>query len=127
MSAEQQAGPRPPVWVGHVSMATPKVEESAAFMLQIGMRPIVQNDAIAVLEMRGGTHLVLSNREGEEPGDAGFDLMVEDIEAVHADYTARGLAPSDMVHGRIHTSFTLTEPGGNRITVNSTHVSDQPV
>ena len=127
MSTEQQTDPRPPVWIGHVRMNSRSVEETTAFMLNIGMRSIVQNDRISVLELRGGTHLVIAGAEDGETGDAEFDLMVEDVDATYAEYTAKGLTVSDIQRGRIHDSFTLTEPGGNRITVNSTHVSDQPV
>ena len=123
----QQTDPRPPVWIGHVRMNSRSVEETTAFMLNIGMRSIVQNDRISVLELRGGTHLVIAGAEDGEPGDAEFDLMVEDVDATYAEYTAKGLTVSEIQRGRIHDSFTLTEPGGNRITVNSTHVSDQPV
>ncbi len=123
----QQTDPRPPVWIGHVRMNSRSVEETTAFMLNIGMRSIVQNDRISVLELRGGTHLVIAGAEDGEPGDAEFDLMVEDVDATYAEYTAKGLTVSDIQRGRIHDSFILTEPGGNRITVNSTHVSDQPV
>ncbi len=123
----QQTDPRPPVWIGHVRMNSRSVEETTAFMLNIGMRSIVQNDRISVLELRGGTHLVIAGAEDGEPGDAEFDLMVEDVDATYAEYAAKGLTVSDIQRGRIHDSFTLTEPGGNRITVNSTHVSDQPV
>ena len=126
MSTEQ-TDPRPPVWIGHVRMNSRSVEETTAFMLNIGMRSIVQNDRISVLELRGGTHLVIAGAEDGEPGDAEFDLMVEDVDATYAEYTAKGLTVSEIQRGRIHDSFILTEPGGNRITVNSTHVSDQPV
>ena len=123
----QQTDPRPPVWIGHVRMNSRSVEETTAFMLNIGMRSIVQNDRISVLELRGGTHLVIAGAEDGEPGDAEFDLMVEDVDATYAEYAAKGLTVSEIQRGRIHDSFILTEPGGNRITVNSTHVSDQPV
>ncbi len=126
MSTEQNES-RPPVWVGHISMKTAKLGESEAFMQEVGMRPMFRNDSVAVLELRGGTHLVLQADAGSQPGDAAFDLMVEDVEATHADFAARGLAPSSIERGRIHASFTVTEPGGGRITVNSTHVSSLPV
>jgi len=50
---------RPPVWVGHVVLETHRLEETAQFMRNIGLRPIVQRPDVAVLELRGGTHLVL--------------------------------------------------------------------
>ena len=53
--------------------------------------------------------------------------MVEDLDATHADFAERGLSPSPIERGRIHNSFTVTEPGGGRITVDSTHVSSLPV
>ncbi len=118
---------RPPVWVGHVTMDTDRLEESEAFMKQIGMRPMFRGDDVAVMELRGGTHLVLRRSHDIRPGDASFDLMVEDVNAVYEDFTSRGLEPSPIERGRIHASFTVTEPAGHRITFNSTHVSDQPV
>ena len=35
---------RPPIWIGHVSMATPCVAESQRFMLKLGLRPIAGGD-----------------------------------------------------------------------------------
>ena len=119
--------PRPPVWVGHITMETDRLSESETFMQQIGMRSMVRGDDVAVMELRGGTHLVLLKRDEVTPRDAAFDLMVDDIDATHIDFAARGLAPSSIERGRIHASFTVTEPAGHRITFNSTHVSGRPV
>ncbi len=126
MSTDQNDS-RPPVWVGHVSMATAKLADSRTFMEQLGMRPMFRNESVAIFELRGGTHLVLVADENARAGDAPFDLMVEDLDATHSDFAERGLSPSPIERGRIHNSFTVTEPGGGRITVNSTHVSNQPV
>lgn len=93
-------------------------------MKQLGMRGIFRGDEVAVLELRGGTHLVLIEDAQAEPGQADFDLMVEDIDAAYADFSAREFQVSEMREGRIHNSFTLTEPGGHQIEVNSTHVAD---
>ena len=108
-------------------MGTSKLEESQTFMEQLGMRPMFRNESVAIFELRGGTHLVLVADADAQPGDAPFDLMVEDVEATHSDLAQRGLGPSPIERGRIHASFTVTEPGGGRITVNSTHVSSLPV
>lgn len=108
-------------------METDQLEGSAAFMAQLGMRPMFRGEDVAVMELRGGTHLVLLKQDEIEHGDAAFDLMVENIDATHADFVTRGFNPSPIVRGRIHASFTVTEPAGHRITFNSTHVSDQPV
>ena len=126
MSTDQNDS-RPPVWVGHVSMSTAKLAESQTFMERLGMRPMFRNESVAIFELRGGTHLVLVADENARAGDAPFDLMVEDLDTTHADFAERGLSPSPIEQGRIHNSFTVTEPGGGRITVNSTHVSSLPV
>ena len=118
---------RPPVWIGHVTIQTPNVADSNKFMIELGLRPIADGDGFAVLELRGGTHLVLLPAEGPLSGPAPFDLMVEDLNATHEDLTARGLSPSEISRGDIHDSFTLRDPSGLDLKFNSTHVSDQPV
>ena len=118
---------RPPVWVGHISLTTDRLAESHDFMVRLGMRPIARGDGFAVLELRAGTHLVLQARERIEPGEAPFDLMVEDLDATHARLTGLGLAPSEISEGRIHRSFTVRDPSGHVVKFNSSHVSDQPV
>ena len=115
---------RPDVWIGHISMKTQTLDSSEAFMKEIGLRPIFRGDTVAVLELRGGTHIVLAEDKSSEPTSVGFDFMVEDLEATHAQYKARGYQLSDIEPGSIHNSFVLTEPGGNLIKVNSTHVPD---
>jgi catechol 2,3-dioxygenase-like lactoylglutathione lyase family enzyme len=118
---------RPAVWVGHVTMQTSDVAESNRFMTTLGMRAIADGDGFAVLELRGGTHLVLLKAEGPLTGSAPFDLMVEDLDATQRDFAARGLSPSEISRGNIHDSFTIQDPSGLEIQFNSTHVSDQPV
>lgn len=112
---------RPPVWVGHVRLSVSDMDRSADFWREIGMREIERNADVAVLELRGGTHLVLL------PGtpatdEAPFDVMVDDLAATHAQWKARGLDPSPITHGSIHSSFTVRDPDGYRVTVNSSHV-----
>jgi hypothetical protein len=86
------------------------------------MREIEENAHVAVLELRGGTHLVLVPGE-PKAGDAPFDLMVEDLEATHRDWSERGIAVGPIKRGRIHDAFEATDPDGYRVTVNSSHVS----
>ncbi len=118
---------RPGVWVGHVSLKTPDVPATRDFMVQIGMRPIAQGEGYAVLELRGGTHLVVLRADEPQSGTAYFDLMVDDVDAAHARLRELGLCPSEIERGRIHDSFTLTAPSGHTLTFNSSHVSSLPV
>jgi catechol 2,3-dioxygenase-like lactoylglutathione lyase family enzyme len=118
---------RPRVWVGHITLRTPDIPGTRDFMLKLGMRPIAGGDDFAVLELRGGTHLILLPAEAPASGTAYFDLMVDDLQATHEQLHSLGLAPSPIEKGRIHSSFTVAAPSGHTITFNSTHVSDKPV
>ena len=119
---------RPPVWVGHVVLETKRLEETAQFMRNIGLRPIVQRPDVAVLELRGGTHLVLVAKPETVAGEASFDLMVEDLQATHRHFIGLGLAPTPIeTVSDNHERFLVREPGGSLISFFSNHVSGQPV
>ena len=119
----QTVDQRPPVAVGHVRLSATDVATAERWLQSVGLRPIFAGEDLAVLELRGGTHVVV--RKAEQPPAAGsaapFDLMVDDIEAARRDYAAKGLGPSDVSKGRIHDSFHLTGPDGYDFTVTSSH------
>jgi hypothetical protein len=94
---------------------------SAQWWTGIGMRSVEQNPHVVVLELRGGTHLVLVPGT-PDTGEAPFDLMVEDLDATHAEWSELGVDVSDISRGRIHNVFTATDPDGYVVTVNSSHV-----
>ena len=120
---------RPPVAVGHVRFPTTDVAGAARWLESVGLRPIFADANLAVLELRGGTHVVVRKTEKPpRPGDAApFDLMVDDIEAACRDYSAKGLGPSDISRGRIHDSFHLVGPDGHDFTVTSSHAGGRLV
>ena len=120
---------RPPVWVGHVVLESNRLAESAQFMLTIGMRPIYQGPSVAIFELRGGTHLIIIPKDAVVPGDAKFDLMVDDLHTTHRRFTELGLAPSpiEAVPDIDHERFRVREPAGHFITFFSNHVSGNPV
>lgn len=120
---------RPPMWIGHTSLGVADVIASKEFFLKLGLRLVFARDDVSILELRGGTHLILlpADQPVKARARAPFDLMVDDIETTHAALTAAGLQPSAIEDGDIHRSFTITEPGGHLITVNSTHVTGLPV
>ncbi|MBL1275978.1 MAG: hypothetical protein COB30_007810 [Ectothiorhodospiraceae bacterium] len=118
---------RPPIWVGHIEMETNKLEASKQFMLTLGMRLVLAGDEVVVLELRGGTHLVLLQRETITLGEVSFDLMVEDINESHKTFADMNLSPSEISRGNIHDSFMLAEPAGQMIKINSSHVGQYPV
>src|SRR5437763_4412655 len=103
---------RPPVAEGHVRLNVVDVGAAARWLERVGLRPIVTRDELAVLELRGGTHVVV--RRAEPPPEprtgAPFDLMVDDVDAAHRDYADKGLSPTAIRRGRIHDSFELAGP-----------------
>lgn len=114
---------RPDVWVGHVSLPVSDIALSSTFWQGLGMREVVVNDTIAVLELRGGTHLVL--HPGDQPAEgteAPFDIMVSDLDATHERFLGADLDPTDIKRGGIHDSFTLVDPDGYVVTITSSHV-----
>src|SRR4029078_8987241 len=110
---------RPPVAVGHVRIQVRDVGAAARWFETVGLRPIVTRDEIAVLELRGGTHVVV--RQAEQPiapgAAAPFDMMVDDIDAAHRSCSEKELSPSAIQRGRIHDSFELPGPDGWTFTV----------
>jgi hypothetical protein len=120
---------RPPVAVGHVRLPATDVAAAARWLETIGLRPIFQDADLAVLEFRGGTHVVV--RKPDRPLVVGttapFDLMVDDIEAARRDYAAKGLGPSEISRGRIHDSFHIVGPDGHDFTVTSSHAGGRAV
>ena len=125
----QTVDQRPPVAVGHVWLPATDVGVAERWLVSVGLRPIFADDSLAVLELRGGTHVVV--RKAEQAPQAGaaapFDLMVDDIEAVRRDYADKGLGPSEISRGHIHDSFHLTGPDGYDFTVNSSHAGGRAV
>jgi hypothetical protein len=125
----QTVDQRPPVAVGHVRLPVTDVATADRWLQTVGLRPIFADDSLAVLELRGGTHVVV--RKAEQAPAAGsaapFDLMVDDIDAARRDYAAKGLVPSEISRGRIHDSFHLTGPDDYDFTVNSSHAGGRAV
>src|SRR5947209_18536933 len=125
----QSVDQRPPVAVGHVRLPTTDVAAAERWLPSDGLRPIFADDGLAVLELRGGTHVVV--RKAEQPPATGsgapFDLMVDDIEAARRDYAAKGLGPSEISTDRNHDSFHLTGPDGYDFTVTSSHAGGRAV
>ena len=105
------------------------VGDAYAFFVRHGMRDIFKGEDFGVLELRGGTHLVLSRAGGSiEPGrKAPFDLMVDDVDEARAEFTSAGVTATDITRGRIHDTFHIEGPGGYRFAVTSSHAGDRAV
>ena len=115
---------RPPVWTGHLVLSSPDPQQAGNFYEKLGFRPVAVMEGFAVMELRGGTHLVIRNDPEAGPGPAGFDLMVEDLDATRDAWAAMGVEVSPVTRDErgIHRTFTLHDPDGHTLTVNDSHV-----
>jgi hypothetical protein len=120
---------RPPIWVGHVALFVPDIASAKSFFLSVGMRDAEPRAAVGVMELRGGTHLLLLPSDATvEPGTrAPFDLMVKDHIALRDQFIQQGLTVSALQRNPSHEFFTVREPNGYDIVVNSSHVTEHPV
>jgi hypothetical protein len=91
-----------------------QVQTLAEFWRDLGMREVHLRDSIAILELRGGTHLILlPEKDGNADSSAPMDLMVDDLAATHVQWSARGLRVSPIERGQIHDAFTIVDPEGH--------------
>ena len=120
---------RPGAAVGHVYLGATDVPAAAEWFEAVGLRPIAGGGDFAVLELRGGTHLVITQRQRRprKGTEASFDLMVDDVDGAHRRFAARGLKPTRIRRGSIHDSFRLDGPDGYEITVLSSHAGNRSV
>ena len=120
---------RPPVAVGHVCLPVKNVLTTSAFLQELGLRKIFEKDTFAVLELRGGTHLILEkSRSHTKPGtQAPVDFMVDDVTKARSKYAKMGMKPTRIKSGTIHSSFFIPGPDGWSFKITSSHTSGRPV
>jgi catechol 2,3-dioxygenase-like lactoylglutathione lyase family enzyme len=114
----QEQDARPRFGIGHVSIPAVDIDRMAEFYTTIGMRLIVNMGRAAIIELRGGTHIVLHRGE---PGTSTLDLIVDDVDETRAVLEAAGASPGPIERGSPHDRFVATDPEGNRLVVNSNH------
>src|SRR5262245_32786060 len=117
--------------IGHVVLHVANVKTSARFYERLGLRRVWIRDDMAILELRGGTHLLLfSGSSKQRPAKkAQFDLMADDLDAAHARAKRCGFHPSRISDGAPggHLYFTLLDPNRVRLTVYSSHTDGRRV
>jgi catechol 2,3-dioxygenase-like lactoylglutathione lyase family enzyme len=120
---------RPPVAIGHVRIETHTVDDTIEFFKALGLRGIFRNDNFGVLELRGGTHLIVSKRDKpvRKGTAAPFDIMVDDIEKAQKKYAKRDFEPSEITSGSIHSSFYIRAPSGHKLKITSPHAGKRAV
>ncbi len=120
---------RPAVAIGHVEHQVSDVSKAVAWYESLGVRRIFEQRDFAVMEVRGGTHIILAgSRKRIAAGTAApFDFIVDDVDAARNECIGKGMNPGRMKRGSIHDSFELTDPSGYRLRILSSHASGLPV
>jgi catechol 2,3-dioxygenase-like lactoylglutathione lyase family enzyme len=138
----------PAAALGHFVMKVRDLAASYRFYGDLGLRQIGLFPDVAIIELRGGTHLLLFPESVEAPlplttsrlGQLGglsneqLDLLINgktrsELEAYRARLLTTGIAAGVIAPEPFfgHHYFQLTDPDGHGITVYTTHVGDLPV
>jgi len=129
--AKRSYSGRPAIAIGHVSLRVGSVAQAESFYRSLGMRSIVTSEVMAILELRGGTHLMLFRAKGKPRSGPirSFDLMVDDIPALRENLLKSGTEVSALEHDTrgAHVFFTVKDPDGHLLTVYSSHAGDRDV
>ena len=117
-SNETEADLRPRFGIGHISITARDVGALADFYDRIGMRLVVNMGRMAIVELRGGTHIVIQSGDS---GGATLDLIVDDIDETREILAAAGVEPGSITRGNPHDRFMALDPEGNTLVVASNH------
>lgn len=119
---------RPAAAAGHLFMHAHPVPASVARLEAIGIRAIVKRDTFAVMELRGGTHIVVREPKDTAPAEQpSFDLMYDDIDEARTLFEKAGFELSETAVGKVHTSFRATAPEGFEFQVVDSHAGSRVV
>jgi catechol 2,3-dioxygenase-like lactoylglutathione lyase family enzyme len=135
----------PAVAFGHFVMKVNDINISYQFFTDLGLRPCGIFSDLAIIELRGGTHILLLSRNDELPfslsssqlGQRGaffneqLDLMIDgksrrDLELYRTTLMEKGLSVDAIAQDQFfgHDYFQLADPDGNGITVYTSHTEE---
>lgn len=138
----------PSAAIAHFVMKVKDVESSYAFYQGLGLRGIDKFPEMAIIELRGGTHLLLATKDdpmagalhasrvGQRPDfiSEKIDLMIAghtraDLEKYRAELMANGYSPADIAEAPLygHDYFSMLDPDGHGVSVYTSHCGDKPV
>jgi catechol 2,3-dioxygenase-like lactoylglutathione lyase family enzyme len=127
--------------VAHLVFKVADLKSSCQIYSNLGIPPFAIDEKFAIVELRGGTHLLLFEvgLAGEDVAESvtgqfhkrlseRFDLMIEgkglnELKKYRLDLISRGIAageiPDETFFG--HHLFCIKDPDGNGITIYSSH------
>jgi len=133
---------------GHFVMKVSDIDISYQFYTKLGLRPFGIYPDIAIIELRGGTHILLFSKNDEFPfslvssqlGQRGgffnekLDLMIggksrSDLESYRTTLMEKGVSVDEIAQDQFfgHDYFQLADPDGNGITIYTSHTGELPV
>jgi catechol-2,3-dioxygenase len=130
--------------VAHLVFKVADLKSSCQFYSKLGLPPFATDEKVAIIEPRGGTHLLLLSVDepaGEDIAESvtgqfhkrfseQFDLMIEgkgldELKKYRSELISRGLAageiPDESCFG--HYLFCIKDPDGNGITIYTSHAN----
>jgi catechol-2,3-dioxygenase len=127
--------------VGHLVLKVADLNSSCQFYSNLGLPPFAMEEKLAIVELRGGTHLLLfeGGLAGEDVAESltgqfhkrfseQFDLMItgkglNELKKYRSELISRGIAageiPDETFFG--HHLFCIKDPDGNGITIYTSH------
>ena len=128
--------------VAHLVFKVADLKSSCQFYSNLGIPPFAIDEKVAIVELRGGTHLLLLEVDqltGEDVAESvtgqfhkrlseQFDLMIKgkglnELKKYRLDLINRGIAareiPDETFFG--HHLFCIKDPDGNGVTIYSSH------
>src|SRR6201988_4709597 len=130
--------------VAHLVLKVADLKSSCQFYSKLGLPPFATDDKVAIIELRGGTHLLLLSVEepaGEEIAESltgqfpkrfseQFDLMIEgkgldELKKYRLELLSRGIAAGEISDEAVfgHYLFCIKDPDGNGITIYTSHAN----
>ena len=140
--SEMKTVVEPELAVAHLVFKVADLRSSCQFYSNLGLPPFAIDEKVAIIELRGGTHLVLLEVDqlaGEgiaesltgqfhERFSEQFDLMIKgkglnELRKYRLELISRGIAageiPDEAFFG--HYLFCIKDPDGNGITIYTSH------
>lgn len=148
MNAHETEDLLPAVAVAHFVMKVQDIDASYRFYTGLGLRAFGAFPGMAIVEMRGGTHLLLfkkgddqagallNSQSGQRPDFSSekIDLMIAghtkaDLETYRVSLIGKGYSPSAIADCELygHYYFSMQDPDGYGISFYTSHCSDKPV
>jgi len=128
--------------VAHLVFKVADLKSSCQFYSKLGLSPFATDEKVAIIELRGGTHLLLLSVDepaGEDIAESltgqfhkrfseQFDLMIEgkgldELKKYRSELISRGIAAGEIPDEKFfgHYLFCIKDPDGNGITIYTSH------